>query len=154
MCLIIDANCAVSVFASPTPAEFKPIHRWINNKRGLLVLGGRNKQELFRIKDAREAICEWNRRSKASFIDDVEIERKETVLRSSSPPISSNDEHILALAIVSGARWLCCTGDGSLCKDFKNKNIISNPKGRIYKYATHGSKLNHSPSCYFSKNYC
>jgi hypothetical protein len=151
VCLIIDASCASSVFASPTPKDFLPIHRWIDNRKGLLVLGGKNKKELFNIEKARLAIMEWSRKSRASFINDGEIKAKESeILRQAL--LTSNDEHVLALAIVSGARCLCSPGDHALCADFKNKKIVGNHhKGKIYRNATHENQLRHTSSCHYSR---
>ena len=43
----------------------------------------------------------------------------------------SNDAHVLALAIVSGARLLF-TNDQDLQSDFGNRRIISGVRGKIY----------------------
>ena len=43
----------------------------------------------------------------------------------------SDDEHVLALALVSGARLLY-TNDAALIEDFKNRDIVRNPRGAIY----------------------
>jgi hypothetical protein len=151
VCLIIDANCAASVFSSPIPEDFQPIHEWINKRKGLLVLGGKNKEELFVIEKAKLAIMEWSRKSRASFIDDGKIKAKEIeILREGL--LTSNDEHVLALAAVSGAKSLCSPGDHALCADFKNKRIIGNHhRGRIYRNASHANQLSHTPSCHYSR---
>ncbi len=44
----------------------------------------------------------------------------------------SNDLHVLALALVSGAHLLY-THDQLLIDDFKNNNIITGNRGKIYK---------------------
>jgi len=43
----------------------------------------------------------------------------------------SNDHHIVALAVVSGARLLY-TNDRNLTDDFKDKRLIDNPRGKVY----------------------
>lgn len=43
----------------------------------------------------------------------------------------SDDEHVLALAITSGARLLY-TNDNLLMDDFRNRDIIPGPPGKIY----------------------
>jgi hypothetical protein len=151
MCIIIDSNCASKVFTSPPLTDFLPLHRWINDRNGSMVLGGKNKQELFRIEKARLAIIEWNRRSKAFFINDDEIAAKDRELCAQPVRPTSNDSHMLALAIVSGARWLCSTGDTALCNDFKNPKLLPKRRGRIYKYASHGSRLDHTRFCHYSR---
>ena len=43
----------------------------------------------------------------------------------------SDDEHVLALALVSGARLLY-TNDPALIDDFGNREIVASPRGKIY----------------------
>ena len=43
----------------------------------------------------------------------------------------STDPHVLALAHVSDVRLLY-TNDGDLQKDFGDKNLIDNPRGKVY----------------------
>ncbi len=43
----------------------------------------------------------------------------------------SNDVHVLALALVSGARLLY-TNDAALKDDFGNPEIVARPRGKIY----------------------
>lgn len=150
MCLIIDANCLSAVFASPTPPDFQPLHKWIKKGKGSLVTGGKNKIELFRCEKARLAISEWNRSGKAFYLDDRDIAIKEIELRKANI-MRSDDSHVLALAIISGARWLCSTGDDALCDDFKDRRLVPRPRGRIYKYAQDGRRLCHTPSCHYSR---
>jgi len=60
---------------------------------------------------------------------------------------TSNDHHILALAIATGARTLA-TNDNALATDFKNKQIIDRPRGSIYRDPeAHRHLLRHTPSC-------
>ena len=61
----------------------------------------------------------------------------------------SDDPHVIALARISGARILC-SHDKTLHKDFKNEELVSNPKGRIYQNAKHVPllrKYGHSEAC-------
>ncbi|MDE0306934.1 MAG: hypothetical protein OXI87_18940 [Albidovulum sp.] len=44
----------------------------------------------------------------------------------------SNDQHVLALARISGARLLY-TNDQKLMDDFKNTELVSTPKGKVYR---------------------
>ena len=43
----------------------------------------------------------------------------------------SDDPHVLALAIVSGARLLY-SNDAALQRDFKDKRLIDSPRGKVY----------------------
>ena len=48
----------------------------------------------------------------------------------------SDDPHVIALAKISGARLLC-TSDEDLHADFKNPEIVNNPRGSIYQDQSH-----------------
>ena len=54
--------------------------------------------------------------------------------------IRSNDSHIIALALASGARLLY-TDDKRLAKDFQNPEIIGNPAGEVYMSAADCCRL-------------
>ena len=62
--------------------------------------------------------------------DEIAIENRIIKLRQNGA-CKSNDEHVIALAQVSGARLLY-SGDGDLRKDFKNKELIDHPRGKVY----------------------
>ena len=48
----------------------------------------------------------------------------------------SDDPHILALAQVSGSRLLY-SADMDLQQDFKNKDFINSPRGKVYSSLSH-----------------
>ena len=48
----------------------------------------------------------------------------------------SNDQHVIALAQVSGARLLYAN-DGDLQRDFKKKALIGSPRGKVYSTKKH-----------------
>lgn len=48
----------------------------------------------------------------------------------------SDDEHVIALAQVSGARLLY-SDDSDLQDDFRDPKLISNPRGRVYTTLRH-----------------
>ena len=43
----------------------------------------------------------------------------------------SNDPHVIALAQISGARLLY-SNDNTLQDDFQDKNLLDNPRGKVY----------------------
>ena len=49
----------------------------------------------------------------------------------SSMPIRSDDPHVIALALVSGARLLV-SADVDLVADFKDRAIVNAPRGKVY----------------------
>ena len=62
-------------------------------------------------------------------VSDEEVEA-ETVRLAKRKACGSNDEHVIALALVSGARLLY-SNDRDLGDDFRNKNLM-NPPGKVY----------------------
>jgi hypothetical protein len=157
MCVIIDANLAGKVFATPCDDDFSPIWDWVfdKRKRGSIVYGGHLAEELCRIRHVREggakALSVLKRAGRAHEIRKDNVDREENVVRSLSTAsgkklCKSNDPHVLALARISGARVLC-SADQDLHADFKNLNLVPSPKGRIYQNAAHAMVLGHTSGC-------
>ena len=136
MCMIVDAN-RLGVFLSRRESEnVKPIYNWLNNKNGKIVYstGGKFKQEVK--EPARRALVELARSGKASVVSERRLKpEKERLINESNH--KSDDTHVLALALVSGARLLY-TADQDLRNDFKRgkwksgRFIIGNPRGKLY----------------------
>ena len=130
MCGIVDASVANEVFGDDRPPAGKRFFEWLASPRGQLVVGGRLRMELSRdhnfVRWLGNAVLYGRARSMAD--EDVETHTDE--LRRGDI-CKSNDEHVLALALVSGARLLY-TNDAALIQDFKNREIVGNPVGKIY----------------------
>ena len=144
MCLIVDANLASAVFASPPQPDFVPVLDWLN-RDGCVVYGGRLAAELIRIEKARRYLVNLLRAGRARRMDDGPIEAAVRVLAQGGL-CRSNDPHVVALARVSGARTLC-THDRDLQRDFRNPRLVSNPRGSVYQRREHARLLRHSSSC-------
>ena len=91
-------------------------------------------QELSR---ASRELLEWikeadrgGHRGRVRRVRNEEIETRQKRLERSGS-LRSDDPHVIALAQVSGARLLY-TKDEDLRQDFKNKEILDNPRGKIY----------------------
>ena len=99
-----------------------------------LVVGGKVLRELRRTSgELQEWIKEADRgghRGHIRRVPDEEIEVKQKKLERAGN-LRSGDPHVIALAQVSGARLLY-TKDEKLRKDFKDKEILDNPRGKIY----------------------
>ena len=131
MCAIIDANVIHEVFGKSSPDAGKEFLYWVNCGRGRLVAGGKLLNEL---ENASGEFKKWALQAKSSgkirFIEKDQVNAQEQGLRH-TPICSSNDSHIIALAQVSGARLLY-SNDKKLQQDFKNKELIDNPRGKVY----------------------
>ena len=130
MCAIVDANVANEVFGDARPPAGRRFFDWLASTRGQLVLGGKLRAELSR--DLR--FSRWFevavRYGRARSVTDEEVEDRANELHRRQV-CTSDDMHVLALALVSGARLLY-TNDAALIKDFKNRRIIANPAGKVY----------------------
>ena len=130
MCAIVDVNVASEVFGSPRPPAGQVFFEWLESPRGQLVVGGRLRDEL----NHNARLLGWlksaTRFGRVRLVSDDEVDDRAKRLRREGI-CTSNDEHVLALALVSGARLLY-TNDNALIADFKNRAIVAGPRGRIY----------------------
>ena len=131
MCAIVDANVLGEVFGSDPTEAGKYFYDWLDKRGGILVTGGTkfkaeaDNNAIF-ARDLRERINS----GRARQFPDEDVDA-ETVIVDAMNVCESDDQHILALARVSNTRILF-TNDDALQNDFRNPNIISNPRGQIY----------------------
>lgn len=128
MCAILDANVVHKVFGKNRPEAGKAFFEWLVSGNGRLVTGGKLHQELTRV----HTFMEWSKQAtlsgKIKRFNDRKIDDRTEKLKGSC---ISDDPHVIALAQISGARFLY-SDDGNLHQDFKNKKLIPKPEGKIY----------------------
>ena len=129
MCAIVDANVASEVFGAGRPEAGAKFFDWINARTGRLFVGGQLLAELDRT-PAREWAREALNSGRIRRVNESEVTTKTQELRGKGLH-RSDDPHVLALAIVSGARLLY-SNDGALQRDFKDKRLIDDPRGKVY----------------------
>jgi hypothetical protein len=107
MCIVIDTNTLASVFvrSSAKHNEFKPVLDWIEFGRGQIVFGGT--RYLQEIKGYHKLFTELRRANKAIPVsnDRVDLETDRVGLLVQDP--NFNDQHVVALLIVSGCKLIC-----------------------------------------------
>ncbi len=147
MCVIIDADVAGRTFAVPCEDDFAPLWKWIEERDGKLVfgLGGTFGKELRKMPNVKRRVLELWRAGLAVQAAAKELSKREKELDRLNI-CRSNDVHVLALALVSGTRILCGK-DGDLATDFRNPDIISSPRGKVYKNASHKHLLKYNHKC-------
>ncbi len=131
MCIILDANM-FGRFDDPNNEDLKPVHRWLSKQYGKIVYS-----------DTHTLRDEWKRGGsrllerlrqdgslKLVSKSDVEERRKSLAGR-----IQSNDEHIVALALVAAVKVLV-SNDQALHQDFKN--LVG---GSVYQTKSHAHLL-------------
>ena len=135
MCGIVDANVAHEVFGDDRPPAGERFFDWLASPRGQLVVGGDLLQELGRNRGFVRWLGTAIRSGRARSMPNEAVNARTEKLRQRDM-CRSNDEHVLALALVSGARLLY-TNDAALIADFKDREIVVNPRGKVYTTAVH-----------------
>ena len=130
MCAIVDANVAYEVFGSERPPARRRFFDWLSSPRGQLVIGGQLREELARDRRFFQWLRSALRNGRARSVADEVVDDHVTGLVRKGV-CKSNDPHVLALALVSGARLLY-TNDAALNDDFGNPEIVARPRGKIY----------------------
>ncbi len=138
MCMIVDANVLGRFLLQPKHGDIAPIYHWLEQGWGSIVYstGGQFKRDI----DFRSQ-RRLHRLVQAGLARSVPWKKIQGHTESLGP-IHSNDEHILALAIVSRVRLLY-TDDVALRRDFKDRSIVG---GAIYR--------NHSDAHLLTKDAC
>ena len=131
MCAIVDANVASEVFGSKPPPAGEKFFEWLNKGNGRLVVGGKLLEEL---EKSSADFRRWGQQAQIAgrmrVVNKREVDaRTEQIQRENK--IRSDDPHVVALAQVSGARLLY-SNDGDLQKDFRNGELIDDPRGKVY----------------------
>lgn len=133
MCAILDANVAGLVFASRTTeaeneSASKCFFDWVDSGAGSLIAGGKLLIELDKVSNFQK----WRKRAvsagRITILDGDSVNQKASQV---APRCESNDPHVIAVALISGARLLY-SNDGDLQNDFKNPNLVNNPRGNVY----------------------
>lgn len=131
MCAILDASAVADVFRPEASGAAGAFYEWITMGRGSLVVGGKLREELWTAsEDFRKWYPEAVRNGRVRRVDDDRVSAV-TAEVATTGHCRSNDQHVIALAQVSGARLLYAN-DGKLQTDFGNRMLISRPRGKVY----------------------
>ena len=139
MCIIVDANKLGAFLADPADEDSRPIRRWLDRGAGSLVYstGGRFAQEIRG--RVRAKLADYVRAGRAKLVPESRFAADERSLEARAD-LRSDDPHVLALARTAGVRLLY-TGDRNLILDFKDKNFIDRPRGKVYSGAHNATLL-------------
>ena len=136
MCVILDAN-TFGKFRNPNDEDMASVWRWLNNRNGKIVYSNTKKFE-----------DEWERGGMSHLRDQMMragqlklvsegVQEKADELKNK---IASNDEHIIALALIARIKVLISyrEGDRDLFDDFRDKNLVG---GKVYTRKAHAHML-------------
>jgi hypothetical protein len=149
MCIVIDADTLSCVFKSDNKMhyEFIPVYDWIIRGKGKMVVGGsKYDEELREVKSLTRLFLELVKAGKIRSADSHRVDAEELELRRIVQHRDFDDQHIIAIVIISGAN-LICTGERRAIPFYTDKLFY--PKGRvpkIYKSLDNKNLLN--------KKYC
>ena len=142
MCLVIDTCCLARVF-DPKNAEhddFIPVLEWISTGKGKMIYGGtKYKTELQSAKKYLRFLTELEKKRRLVVLKDMEIDPIAESLKLEVPDTRFDDEHIVAIVIVSKCRIVCTTDKRAIPyikrKGFYSKHGVRPPK--IYSRKRH-----------------
>lgn len=127
---IVDKNVVDELFGSNGCEAGPEFLKWIEHGDGRLSSGGGNWDELRDHKSFRGWANTARRSGWLRLVPD-EVVRDETVRLQRGKACKSNDEHVIALARVGGARLLY-TNDVALQEDFDDPELVNDPRGKVY----------------------
>lgn len=139
MCIILDANVVHLVLSATPDQDFLPVRDALFSDGvgcGVrMVYGGRLRREYAASDRVRRIVAELDRGGRALLFADAEVDGLELQLTRSHRCVS-DDQHVVALAVISRARLLC-SHDVDLHCDFTDPGLISRPRGKVYQNRTH-----------------
>lgn len=152
MCAIVDASVAYEVFGRRQTEAGRQFRDWLDNGHGQLVVGGSALKELTQNGNFRRWFQEALRAGgRVRQVPDETIREREGYLNRG--PMRSNDQHVVALALASGARLLY-TDDQRLQDDFTNEQLVPGVAGRIYTSRPKGRFTEHHQALLDSPDLC
>lgn len=131
MCLILDAD-KFGDFLNDNNPDMDPVRNWIHRRNGKLAYAHTEKirDELAKYQPMEKRIFDYRRAGLLKIVRTADVEKREKELNESNS-LSSNDSHIIALALVAGVKLLV-SGDKDLHRDFKE--IVG---GKVYQNKGH-----------------
>lgn len=142
MCLIVDNSVRDRVFLKPDDGDFSELHSCLfgpGRPAVRIVYGGKLRLEYLQSGKILEQLRTLDQKGQARTVDDHLVEQEIAVVIAKGL-CRSNDEHVIALARVARV-GLLCADDAALKQDFKTRELINNPRGKVYNRRSHGDLL-------------
>jgi hypothetical protein len=143
MCALIDANCLSKVF-DPTNSEhanYLPVWKWINEARGArMIYGGSTYLKgLGRLRRILGLVVELRRKNRVVVLSTADVDTIEHEIINTIGSSGHEDEHLVAIVIVSGCR-VVVTGDDAAIQLLKRTELYQGREAkvpRIYQRTEH-----------------
>lgn len=148
MCLIVDACVVTEIFPrAPTPRhpDAVPVIEWLAKEGGRIAVCKKLIAEIIKFDAGKRWLAELARAGRICQACENDVMAIQEQLKENGV-CQSNDTHVLAIALSTGARVLY-TRDINLISDFRNKNIVRRPRGKVYSSKSHIHVLRDGPRC-------
>ncbi|MCE2413001.1 hypothetical protein J4G07_03260 [Candidatus Poribacteria bacterium] len=143
MCIIVDTN-TFHKFKKPDDEDMEPVWTWLEKRDGKIAYSDIEKlEEEWDNGGMQNLRNRLRQRGKLKIASPRDVQEKANELKNE---IASNDEHIIALAIVSGVKVLVSyrEGDSDLFTDFKNRQLVG---GKVYTRKAHARRMLTKDTC-------
>ena len=143
MCIIVDTN-TFHKFKNPDDEDMEPVWTWLEKRDGKIAYSDIEKlEEKWDNGGMQNLRNRLRQRGKLKIVSPRDVQEKANELKDE---IASNDEHIIALAIVSGVKVLVSyrEGNSDLFTDFKNRQLVG---GKVYTRKAHARRMLTKDTC-------
>ena len=142
MCVILDTN-AFGKFKNPEDEDMEPVWRWLDNRNGKIVYANTKKFEDEWEKGGMNHLRDQMMRAGQLKLVSEGVQEKADELKGE---IASNDEHIIALALIADVKVLISyrEGDRNLFRDFKDRGLVA---GKVYTRKAHAQRMLKKDTC-------
>lgn len=149
MCVIVDTN-TFHKFKKRNNEDMEPVWTWLEKRGGKIAYSDTEKLEeewnRAGMQDLREQLIQAG---KLKRVPPQDVQKKADELKGK---IKSDDEHIIALALVTGVKVLISysdyesgqKGDSDLFDDFRDRNLVG---GRVYTKKSHARRMLTKDTC-------
>ena len=137
MCIIVDTN-TFHKFKEPDNEDMEPVWTWLEKRDGKIAYASTEKLEDEWDNGGMQNLRNQLRQAgKLKVVSSEDVQEKADELKNK---IASNDEHIIALALIARVKVLVSyrEGDRNLFADFKNRQLVG---GKVYTRKTHTRML-------------
>lgn len=126
MCVVVDTCHLVNVFdvQNRDHAHFVPVFEWVTVGKGWMVYGGSKYiSELRKLVRLLPLISELERARRVVNVGNEDVDRIARKLKGDYRDPKFDDEHIVAIVIVSGCRVVCTSDDVAIAY-LKNPHLF------------------------------
>ena len=143
MCIIVDTN-TFHKFKNPDDEDMEPVWTWLEKRDSKIAYSDIEKlEEEWDNGGMQHLRNRLRQRGKLKIVSPQDVEEKASELKGE---IASNDEHIIALALIASVKVLVSyrEGDRDLFDDFRDKNLVG---GRVYTRKAHAQRMLRKDTC-------